>query len=179
MTMTRNAFAAHSALISVFSSAASYADSILTQVDLSAKVIESVLPGGTIFHDSKPLFGVTVDPLVSAELLHLSDTGVNASGRSTSISGAFARPLPSALFSEARADVVDQHIAHGRGSHSHEIRPALPRALREPKPSLVHQRSGLQARLRRAPSQIKGGKPVQFRVDALHVSRGSCFHGHT
>jgi hypothetical protein len=48
---------------------------------------------GTVFHHSKPLFGVTVDPLQSAELLHLSDVGVNASGRSTNISGAFASSL--------------------------------------------------------------------------------------
>ena len=51
------------------------------------------MPGGTVFHDSKPLFGTTIDPLQSAELLHLSDTGVNASGRSTNISGAFASSL--------------------------------------------------------------------------------------
>ena len=56
-------------------------------------MIESILPGGTVFHDSKPLFGTTIDPLQSAELLHLSDTGVNASGRSTNISGAFASSL--------------------------------------------------------------------------------------
>lgn len=79
-------------LISMFSSR-TYADDVPTPVDLSANVIESTVPGGTVFHDSKPLFGVTVDPLQSAELLHLSDTGVNASGRSTNISGAFASSL--------------------------------------------------------------------------------------
>ena len=92
MTIHRNARAAlTAALISVFSSASLYADQILTPVDLSANAIESVVPGSTIFHDSKPLFGTTADPLQSAELLH--DTGVNASGRSTNISGAFASSL--------------------------------------------------------------------------------------
>jgi hypothetical protein len=80
------------ALVSVFSSASLYAGTILT-VDISANAIESILPGGTVFHDSKPLFGTTIDPIQSAELLHLSDTGVNASGRSTNISGAFASSL--------------------------------------------------------------------------------------
>ena len=80
------------ALISVFSSTSLYAGTILT-VDISANAIESILPGGTVFHDSKPLFGTTIDPIQSAELLHFSDTGVNASGRSTNISGAFASSL--------------------------------------------------------------------------------------
>ena len=88
MTMNRNALAA---LIAVFSSASLHADII--SVDLSANVIESILPGGTVFHDSKPLFGTTIDTLQSVELLHLSDIGVNASGRSTNISGAFASSL--------------------------------------------------------------------------------------
>jgi len=92
MTLNRNGVAAFmAALISGFSSADLYAATI--PVDLSANVIESILPGGTVFHDSKPLFGATVDPLLSSELLHLSDTGVNASGRSTNISGAFASSL--------------------------------------------------------------------------------------
>lgn len=92
MTINRNALAALvAAFVSVFCSASLYADTL--SVDLSANVIESILPGGTVFHDSKPLFGTTVDPLQSAELLHLSDTGVNASGRSTNISGAFASSL--------------------------------------------------------------------------------------
>ncbi len=94
MNINRNALAALiAALVSVFSSASLYAATIPLTVDLSANVIESVLPGGTVFHDSKPLFGTTADPLQSAELLHLSDTGVNASGRSTNISGAFASSL--------------------------------------------------------------------------------------
>src|SRR5262249_52699231 len=80
------------AFVSVISSGISYANTIGT-VDLSANVIESILPGGTIFHDSNPLFGTAADPLQSAELLHVSDTGVNASGRSTNISGAFASSL--------------------------------------------------------------------------------------
>ena len=82
------------ALLSVFSSTTLYADTVFSSpIDLSANVIESIVPGGTVFHDSKPLFGTTADPLQSAELLHLSDTGVNASGRSTNISGAFASSL--------------------------------------------------------------------------------------
>lgn len=79
--------------ISAFLGATLYADTVAIPVDLSSNVIESVLPGGTAFHDSKPLFGTTANPLQSSELLHLSDTGVNASGRSTSISGAFASSL--------------------------------------------------------------------------------------
>lgn len=79
--------------VSTFSSGTLYADTIPTSIDLSANVIESVLPGSTVFHDSKPLFGTTIDPLQSAELLHVSDKGVNASGRSANISGAFASSL--------------------------------------------------------------------------------------
>jgi len=81
------------AFVLVSSSTASNAGTVLVPVDLSANVIESTQPGGTIFHDSAPLFGTTIDPLQSAELLHVSDTGVNASGRSTNISGAFASSL--------------------------------------------------------------------------------------
>lgn len=62
-------------------------------IDLSANVNEAILPGGTVFQESKPLFGTTPDPKQSAELLHVSQTGVNASGRSTNISGAFASSL--------------------------------------------------------------------------------------
>ncbi|HTO44405.1 MAG TPA: PEP-CTERM sorting domain-containing protein [Burkholderiales bacterium] len=80
-------------LISALSSGTLYADPVAIPVDISANVIESILPGGTVFHDSKPLFGTTIDPIQSAELLHVSDTGVNASGRSTNISGAFASSL--------------------------------------------------------------------------------------
>jgi hypothetical protein len=95
MMINRNALAAlfAAAFISVFSSGTLYADTVATPLDLSANVIESILPGGTVFHDSKPLFGTTINPLQSAELLHVSDLGVNASGRSTNISGAFASSL--------------------------------------------------------------------------------------
>lgn len=86
MTMYRNVLAA---LLAAFSSASLNAGT----VNLSANVIESILPGGTVFQDSQPFFGTTIDPLVSAELLHLSDTGVNASGRSTDIFHAFASSL--------------------------------------------------------------------------------------
>ena len=52
MIIRRNVLAA---LVSVFSAGNLYADPVATPVDLSANVIESVLPGGTIFHDSKPV----------------------------------------------------------------------------------------------------------------------------
>ena len=90
----RNALAAATAaLASLLASGTSYADGTATPLDLSANVIESIVPGGTVFQDSKPLFGTTADPLQSAELLHLSNTGVNGSGRSSDISGAFASSL--------------------------------------------------------------------------------------
>jgi hypothetical protein len=96
MTIHRNALAALiAALISLFFSANLYAGTVSVPIDLSANVIESILPGGTVFHDSKRLFGTTIDPVQSAELLHVSDTGVNASGRSTNIPGAFASSLAS------------------------------------------------------------------------------------
>ena len=94
MIIRRNVLAA---LVSVVSTGNLYADPVapvdLSAIDLSANVIESVLPGGTVFHDSKPVFGATADPLQSSELLHLSDTGVNASGRSTNIHRAFGSSL--------------------------------------------------------------------------------------
>src|SRR5262245_35792541 len=62
-------------------------------IDLSANVSEAILPGGTVFQDSKPLFGTAPDPKQSAQLLHVSEKGVNASGRSTNISEAFASSL--------------------------------------------------------------------------------------
>src|SRR5262249_15685646 len=52
-------------------------------IDLSANVSEAILPGGTVFQDSRPLLGTEPDPNQSAELLHLSDKGLNGSGRST------------------------------------------------------------------------------------------------
>ncbi len=99
MMSNRNALAALlAALISVFSSGALRAATVFagtagSPIDISANVIESILPGGTVFHDSKPLFGTTLVPKQSSELLHISGTGVNASGRSTNISGAFASSL--------------------------------------------------------------------------------------
>ena len=61
-------------------------------IDLSANVSEAILPGGTVFQDSKPLFGTEPDPKQSAELLHISSVGFNPSARS-SVSGAFASSL--------------------------------------------------------------------------------------
>jgi hypothetical protein len=46
-----------------------------------------------VLQESKPLFGTTPDPKQTAELPHISQTGVNASGRSTNIFGAFASSL--------------------------------------------------------------------------------------
>jgi len=99
MTINRNSFAALiAALISTFSGGSVYADTLQfgvvgSPIDLSANVSEAILPGGTIFQDSKPVFGTAPDPKQSAELLHISSVGVNASGRSTNISGAFASSL--------------------------------------------------------------------------------------
>jgi hypothetical protein len=67
MMSNRNAFAAVTApLITLFSSGTLYADTVIGTVDLSANVIESVLPGGTVFHDSTPLFDTSPDPKQSA-----------------------------------------------------------------------------------------------------------------
>jgi hypothetical protein len=99
MIVNRNAVAALTAtLLSAFSSGSLCASTLQfgvvgSPIDLSANVSEAILPGGTVFQQSSPLFGTTPDPKQSAELLHLSDTGVNASGRSTNISGAFASSL--------------------------------------------------------------------------------------
>src|SRR5215467_6884291 len=69
MMINRKAVAGlFAAFIPGFSSGTLYADTVLTPVDLSANVIESVL-SGTVFHDSKPLFGATIDPLQTTELL--------------------------------------------------------------------------------------------------------------
>jgi len=99
MTIKRSGIAAVTAiLISAFSSGTIYASTFGVfgfQVDMSANVTETLLPSGTVsFQDSLPLFD-TVEP-ESASLLHISPTGVNASGRSTNISGAFASSLAAA-----------------------------------------------------------------------------------
>jgi hypothetical protein len=65
-----------------------------TPIDLSANVSEHLQPGNaTVFEQSQPLFGTTPNPKQSAELLHLSGTGVNGSGRSNNIQNAFASSL--------------------------------------------------------------------------------------
>src|SRR6185312_7830631 len=86
------------ALISVFCGGTLYADTLQfgvvgSPIDLSANVSEAILPGGTVFQDSQPVFGTAPDPKQTAELLHVSSVGVNASGRSTNISGAFVSSL--------------------------------------------------------------------------------------
>ena len=94
MTINRKTLAPlFATYISLSLGGALHADTVSIPVDISANVSESNLPGGTVFHDSKPLFGTTADPVQSAELLHLSDKGVNASGRSTNIGGAFSSSL--------------------------------------------------------------------------------------
>lgn len=64
-------------------------------LDISANVKETLLPSGAItFQDSQPLFDTVQGQ--SAELLDISSTGVNDSGRSTNIHGAFASSLTAA-----------------------------------------------------------------------------------
>jgi len=128
--MHRAARAASTAtLIAVCSGGTTYADPIGfgvvgSAIDLSANVKESILPNGTLFQDSKPLFGTTPDPIQSAELLHLAARGVNGSGRSTTILGAFTSSLAESngnggvgvsqlLFGDpgAPGNVVDQLVA--------------------------------------------------------------------
>jgi hypothetical protein len=98
--INRNACgAAAAALISLFCSGTLYADSLTfgvvgSPIDLSANVSEAILPGGTIFQDSKPLFGTEPDPTQSAELLHISSVGViTPIGWHTSTPSAFASSL--------------------------------------------------------------------------------------
>jgi len=99
MNTKRTGLAAVTAvLISAFSTGTMYASTFGVfgfPVDMSANVKETLLPSGTVlFQDSAPLFD-TVEP-ENASLLHFSSTGVNASGRSTNISGAFASSLVAA-----------------------------------------------------------------------------------
>jgi hypothetical protein len=99
MTINRNRLAVLTAgLVSAFSGGALYAGTLQfgvvgSPIDMSANVSEAILPGSTVFQDSRPLFGTQPDPKQSTELLHISDTGVNASGRSTNIHDAFASSL--------------------------------------------------------------------------------------
>jgi len=87
-------------LISSFSSGNLYASTLQfgvvgSPIDLSANVSESIQPGNvTVFQDSSPLFGTEPDPKQSAELLHLSSTGIKTQiGWHTSTPGAFASSL--------------------------------------------------------------------------------------
>ncbi|MGA7240753.1 MAG: hypothetical protein WBY44_34030 [Bryobacteraceae bacterium] len=95
--INRNAFITlTAALTSVVFLRTSWADQfgvVGSLIDLSANVSEAILPEGTVFQNSKPIFGAAPDPNQSAELLHISDTGVNGSGRSANIAGAFASSL--------------------------------------------------------------------------------------
>jgi MYXO-CTERM domain-containing protein len=99
----RIAFGTITAALMSVCSGTSYADSMFgvvgSPIDLSANVSEAILPGGTIFQESMPLFGTSPDPKQSAELLHISSAGVNPIDRSfsynsnPSISGAFTSSL--------------------------------------------------------------------------------------
>ena len=98
MTISRSRIAALAAiLISASSSGTLRAGTLQfgvvgSPIDLSANVSEAILPGGTIFHDSDPLFGTEPDPKQSAERLYTSPVGVNPSAHSK-LSGAFASSL--------------------------------------------------------------------------------------
>jgi hypothetical protein len=99
MTIKRSGIAALTAvLISAFSSGTLYAGTFGVfgfPIDISANVKETLLPSGTVlFQDSLPLFDTVEGE--SANVLDISSTGVNASGRSTNISGAFASSLSAA-----------------------------------------------------------------------------------
>ncbi len=99
MTIRHNGLAGVMAvLISAISSGAAHASTFGVfgfEVDMSANVKESLLPSGAVlFQNSLPLLNTVEGE--SAELLHFSSTGVNASGRSTNISGAFASSLAEA-----------------------------------------------------------------------------------
>jgi hypothetical protein len=62
-------------------------------IDLSARVHEALLPGGTIFDDTHSVTGALTTPDQSAEYLYLASEGENLSGRSTNIQRAFASSL--------------------------------------------------------------------------------------
>jgi hypothetical protein len=94
----RIALRALTAALILIGSGTSYADSMFgvvgSPIDLSANVSEAILPGGTIFQDSLPLFGTSPDPKQSAELFHTSDVGViTPIGWHTSTPSAFASSL--------------------------------------------------------------------------------------
>lgn len=62
-------------------------------IDLTASVHEATLPGGSIFDDAHMIQDAVTDPKQSAEYLYLASKGLNLSGRSTNITGAFASAL--------------------------------------------------------------------------------------
>ena len=151
-------------------------------IDLSANVSEAILPGGTVFQDSHPLFGTEPDPKQSAELLHLSDRGVNGSGRSTNISGAFASSLAESdgnggvgvsqlLFGDpggaAGQDVVRQLVGQSLWTQTfvYNGTPAVDVTLHLHIPSLQVGLIGV-APMRDAPSATETAQAVA-RVDAV------------
>jgi hypothetical protein len=62
-------------------------------IDLSARVHEGLLPGGTILDDTHSVTGALTKPEQSAEYLYLASKGENLSGQSFNIPGAFASAL--------------------------------------------------------------------------------------
>jgi hypothetical protein len=62
-------------------------------IDISALVHEGLIPGGTIFEDTREVTGAFTTPKESAEYLYLATKGENLSGRSTNIQDAFASAL--------------------------------------------------------------------------------------
>jgi hypothetical protein len=99
MTIYRNGLAVLTGvLISAFSRGTMHASTFGVfgfPVDLSANTKETLLPGGTVvFQHSSPLFDTVEGE--SVEILDPSSVGVNASGRSTNISSAFASSLAAA-----------------------------------------------------------------------------------
>ena len=63
-------------------------------IDLSARVHEGLLPGGTIFDDTHSVTGALTTPKQSAEYLYLASQGENLSGRSTNIDPPSRRRWP-------------------------------------------------------------------------------------
>lgn len=119
MIVARTVVTAFAATLSVLSSGTLCATPLGfgvdgSPIDISANVSEAILPGGTVFQDSKPVFGTVPDPKQSAQLLHLSDVGFNVSGRSNNISRAFASSLAE---SDGNGGVgVSQTIFGGAGN---------------------------------------------------------------
>jgi hypothetical protein len=75
-------------------------------IDLAANVSDAILPGGSPFQDSSPLFATASDPVQSAELPHIS-TSIN--------------PTPCANMSDAFASSLAQSNGNGGVGVSRDI----------------------------------------------------------